>query len=176
MTGDNSNSSPSSKLTLGVIRLVMGLAVAGIFIGSTFLLLSATLDIAGAILTTLLGDNLQAHGDLRLAMIEAVDTILVSTVLYVIAIGLYQLFVGTGLSLPGWLQTNDVGDLEGRLAGMVVTVISVIFLTQALESEDPQALLYAGLGIAAVISAISIFLYVEGKHKHPAEHDPASEE
>lgn len=176
MTENKPEASLSSTLILGVIRVVMGLAVAGIFIGSTFLLFSATLDIGSAILNTFVGENLQAHGDLRLAMIEAVDTILVSTVLYVIAIGLYQLFVGTSLSLPGWLQTDDVGDLEGRLAGMVVTVISVIFLTLALESEEPQELLYAGLGVAAVIAAISIFLYVESKHKHKNEHDETSAE
>ncbi len=169
MTEGNSNSSRSSEIAFGVIRVVMGLAVAGIFIGTTILLVSATIDIVAAIASTFMGDNAHEPGYLRLAMIEAVDTILVSTVLYVIAIGLYQLFVGTNLVLPAWLQTDDVGDLEGRLAGMVVTVISVIFLTLALQSNDSQVLLVAGLGIAAVISAISVFLYVEGKHK--TDHD-----
>ena len=174
MTDNNPNSSVSSRFAFVVIRAVMGLAVTGIFIGSTVLLFSATIDIGAAIINSLLGDSL--HGDLRLSMIEAVDTILVSTVLYVIAIGLYQLFVESGLSLPGWLQTDDVSDLEQRLAGMVVTVVSVIFLTLALESNDPQTLLSSGLGFAAVITAISIFIYVENKHKHLTEHDQTSDD
>jgi uncharacterized membrane protein YqhA len=152
-------------MALRIIPAVMGLAVAGIFVGSTVLLFSATVDIAISIWETFASAEGHESGFLRLAMIEAVDTILVSTVLYVIAIGLFQLFVSDRIRLPGWLHTDDVGDLEQRLAGMVVTVVSVIFLTKALEYQDNLALLNSGLGIAAVIVAISLFLYVEGRHK-----------
>lgn len=164
----------SSSWAVRIIRVVMSLAVAGIFIGSTTLLLAATLDIARAIWHTVAGSADHESGVLRLAMIEGVDTILVATVLYIIAIGLFQLFVNNTLQLPAWLHTEDVSDLEQRLAGMVVTVISVIFLTQVLESHGDPGLINFGLAIAAVIAAISLFIYVEGLHKRhqePDEHD-----
>lgn len=161
---------PSYAMT--ILRVLIGLAVIGIFIGSSVLLFSATLDIARAIWNSLSGSDSHGSAVLRVAMIEAVDTILVSTVLYVIAIGIFQLFVDRRMNLPAWLHTEDIGDLERRLAGMVVSVISVIFLTQALEAQGGPDLVYSGLGIAAVIAAIGLFSYVEGLHRR---HDNADD-
>lgn len=161
-----------SSFTTTILRVLIGLAVIGIFIGSSVLLFSATLDIAQAIWNTLSGSEAHGSNMLRLAMIEAVDTILVSTVLYVIGIGIFQLFISSQVNLPAWLRTEDIGDLEQRLAGMVVSVVSVIFLTQALEAEGGTDLAYSGLGIAAVIAAISLFSYVEGLERR---HDNADD-
>ena len=154
---------PLLARVFGATRYIMALAVLGIFVGSVALLLSGAFDIFAAVWHQLT-DTGASRGDLRLHMIEAVDTILVATVLFVIAAGLYQLFVHPALNLPPWMQTDSVDDLELRLAGMVVTILSVIFLTAALEWEGEGGLLGFGLAIASVIAAVALFLYQESRH------------
>jgi len=146
-------------------RYIMALAVAATFFGATVLLLTAITDMFSAVWQVIV-DKKALEEPLRLVMIESIDTVLVSTVLYVIAIGLYQLFVDPLLHsrLPAWLRIEDVGELENRLAGMVVTVLGVLFVSKALEWDGTEALLYFGLAVGAVIAAISFFLYQEGKH------------
>src|SRR5512147_1887145 len=48
---------------------------------------------------------------LILAFIELTDLFLLATVLYVIAIGLFELFVDDRLHLPNWLEIHDLNDL-----------------------------------------------------------------
>ena len=48
-----------------------------------------------------------------------VDQFLIGTVLFVIAVGLYQLFFTTmRMPLLRWLLVHDVGDLERKLIGL----------------------------------------------------------
>lgn len=151
----------------GATRYVMTVAVFAVFLGATVLLVDGIVQMAGAVWHGVFGGQAEASDSvsLRIEVIEAVDVILVATVLFVIAFGLYQLFVDPTLrsTLPPWLRISAIGNLEVRLAGMVITVLSIIALTQALEPHDGAA---NGLGfeIAAVIAAISLFLYQESKH------------
>jgi uncharacterized membrane protein YqhA len=62
------------------------------------------------------------------AFIELIDLILLGTVLYIVAIGLYQLFIDADLKLPAWLQTNDLDDLKHKLLGVVIILLGVTFL------------------------------------------------
>jgi uncharacterized membrane protein YqhA len=151
---------------IGGTKYIMVVAVIGIFIGSMVLLISSAIQMFTSVWDVLFGDP-NYHGDeLRVDLIESVDTVLVATVLYMIAIGLYQLFINRSLELPSWLQTDGLEDLETRLGGMVITVLSVIFVTVALESRGEKDILNFGLAIAAIVLAVSVFLFVEGKHSH----------
>jgi hypothetical protein len=66
---------------------------------------------------------------------------------------------------------SAISNLEVRLAGMVVTERSIIALTRALESHGAAASTGVGFEIAAIIAAISLFLYQESKH-HPPDKGP----
>lgn len=167
--------SPEIRPTLftrmfGATRYVMTLAVVAVFVGATVLLVDGIIQMGSAVWHGIFGNKLEATDSisLRVAVIESVDVILVATVLFVIAFGLYQLFVDPNLrsSLPSWLRITSIGNLEVRLAGMVITVLSIIALTQALESHG-DAVNGFGFEIAAVIAAISLFLYQESKHHRP---------
>lgn len=159
----------------GAARYVMTLASLSVFVGATVLLVMGIVEMAGAVWHVLsAGQNPAAESvSLRVAVIEAVDVILVATVLFLIAFGLYQLFVDPKLrsTLPAWLQISAISNLEVRLAGMVITVLSIIALTRALESHGEAAATGVGFEIAAVIAAVSLFLFQESKH-HPPGADP----
>ncbi|MCB0133017.1 MAG: YqhA family protein [Caldilineaceae bacterium] len=151
-----------SRLTAST-RYLWVIAAVAVMVGAFVLLLSAAFDLVGAVIGALSGATTSEL--LRIAMIEAVDTILVSTVMYVISIGLLQLFVSKDLhtQLPRWLQVTGVEDLESRLTGMVVTVISVIALSHVLEWHGGWDILAMGLSAAAIIAAIGLFLRSEHK-------------
>ena len=161
----------------GATRYVMTLAVLAVFVGATVLLVDGIIEMGSAVWHRIYEyqPNVTDSVALRVAVIEAVDVILVATVLYVIAFGLYQLFVDPKLSstLPRWLRISTIGNLEVRLAGMVITVLSIIALTAALEAHGDASGSGVGFEIAAIIAAISLFLYQESKHHRP---DSTSEE
>jgi uncharacterized membrane protein YqhA len=156
----------------GATRYVMTVASLAVFVGATVLLVVGIIEMAGAVWHALFAGQIQTAESvsLRVAVIEAVDVILVATVLFLIAFGLYQLFVDPTLrsTLPAWLQISAISNLEVRLAGMVVTVLSIIALTRALESHSAAAGTGVGFEIAAIIAAISLFLYQESKHHPPS--------
>ena len=154
-----------AKRMLAATRFLWVIAAVTVFVGALSLLILAVLELVGGIIASFTG----AAEDLtlRIILIESVDTILVATVMYVIALGLFQLFVAPDLQfqLPHWLRVSSVGDLESRLTGMTVSVISVILLSQILEWHGGWDILALGLTVAAVIAAISMFLGVEGRHR-----------
>ena len=162
---------------LGGTRYIILIAVLGVFFGSMALLLVSTFEMVSAVLDVITNESSHGMSDLRIVLIEAVDAILVATVLYVIAVGLYQLFVNPNIDVPKWLHTEGLGDLEQRLAGMSITVLSVIFVTAALESHGNDGnILGFGLATAAVIAAISLFLFQHSRHHESSYREETHEE
>ena len=98
-------------------------------------------------------------------LIKQADYALLATVLYVLALGLYSLFVDDRVPMPGWLRIHDLGQLKELLAGVVVVAIAVIFLGQALTWDGTTNLLAPGLASAAVIAALALFLWQAAKER-----------
>lgn len=145
-------------------RYMVMLAVIGTFVGSAVLLLVGISEVVYAIVYAVQSFGDVHSGELKAAMIESVDTFLVATVLFLIALGLYQLFVNSSIALPAWLQTQSVEDLEHRLAGLVIVVLAVIFLTQAFQWEGGIGILWFGLSAGVVILAVASFLQKTSHH------------
>ena len=153
----------------------MTVAVLAVFGGATVLLIEGIIEMVRAVSRELFGSGMleESAVSLRVAVIEAVDVILVATVLFVIAFGLYQLFVDHALrqALPPWLQIDAISSLEVRMAGMVITVLGIIALTQALEPSREASEASIGFQIAAVIAALSLFLLQESRRNHSGSGD-----
>jgi uncharacterized membrane protein YqhA len=126
-----------------VILLVAG----AIHTGRTLARVVAVADVSAAALKTL-----------ALACIETVDVFLLATVFYIVAVGLYELFVDEAIELPAWLVIHDLDDLKGKLAGVVVVVLGVLFLGHAVRWDGGGDLLSLGASIALVIGALTYFL------------------
>ena len=88
---------------------------------------------------------------------EFVHQFLVGTVLYITAIGLYQLFVNP-VPMPGWLHIDSPDELEGSLISVTVVVLAVNFLGIVVTRNQQLNILEYGAGIALPIGALAIFV------------------
>jgi uncharacterized membrane protein YqhA len=104
---------------------------------------------------------------LVVGFIEVADIFLLAVVLYIMSVGLYELFIDDTLPLPTWLVIHNLEDLKEKLVGVVIVVLAVFFLGRVIESQAPIEVLYLGGGISLVIYALSYFSsrVLEGGHK-----------
>lgn len=98
----------------------------------------------------------KATKSLSIQVIELVDGILLATVVYIVALGLYELFVDPELPVPAWLHVESLDDLKAKLVGVVVVLLGVTFLRYATAWDGSHGILYVGGGIALVVGALAL--------------------
>jgi uncharacterized membrane protein YqhA len=125
------------------------------------LLVYGALEIGTIVTATRRGEAVSAAGAkvLALSLIEVTDVFLIGIVLFIIALGLYALFVDDTLPLPPWLEIHDLDDLKAKLISVVVAVLAVLFLGEVVKWDGERPLLGFGAGIALVIAALTLFLF-----------------
>ena len=135
------------------------------------LLAATALILFGAVETVVVIQQVIAKGDfssktaksLLLSFIEITDIFLLATVLYITALGLYELFIDDRAPVPHWLAIHTLDDLKDKLIGVVVVVIGVGFLGQFTTWNGETNLLISGGGAALVIAALTFFLGQKSK-------------
>lgn len=98
-------------------------------------------------------------------LFEALDCFLVGTGLIVIAVGLYELFIG-GLEVPDWMLVDSLDELKAKFVFVIIPVMAAKFVQKILK-QDTNALdtLYYGGAIAIITLALSAFVFVSIKEK-----------
>jgi len=154
-------SEPSALVrVLGLSRYMIIVAVLATLVAATTLLVygaAETVGVVASLFGPAAGAPKGAKG-LILTFIELTDLFLLATVLYVIAIGLFELFVDDRVALPHWLEIHDLNDLKEKLIGVIIVVMAVVFLGQVVTWDGERQLLGYGAGIALVIVALTYFL------------------
>ncbi len=135
----------------------LGLAAAAFFVFGGFLLIQLIIQSALAFLGVIPVDAHSAEAiPLEIEILESVHQFLIGTVLYITAVGFYQLFIKE-VKLPEWLSINSTEELETNLVGVIVVVLAINFLGFVFTG-DAQALLQYGAGIALPIAALGLFV------------------
>ncbi len=98
--------------------------------------------------------------------IEMIDLFLLGTVLYIVALGLYDLFVDDTLSMPSWLVIHDLDDLKGKLLGVVIVLLAVTFLGDVVNWNGDNSILALGLAVGLVLLALGYLLGRSIKSRH----------
>jgi uncharacterized membrane protein YqhA len=101
--------------------------------------------------------------EIALEFIQVVDLFLIGTVFYIIALGLYELFIDDRLELPAWLVIRNLDDLKAKLISGIVVIMGVYFLGALIEGDGKVDLLRLGAAIALVIGALTLFQYVKAR-------------
>lgn len=156
---------PRFLRALSTSRYLIFVAVVAILIAATSLLIHGALETV-AVVRSLIDPSLtgpRGTKGLILAFIELTDLFLLATVLYVIAIGLFELFVDDRLDVPNWLEIRNLDDLKQKLIGVMIVVLGVVFLGQVVTWDGQRDLLGFGGGIALVIAALTWFLSQQPK-------------
>ncbi len=105
----------------------------------------------------------------EIEIIEYVHTFLIGTVLYITAVGLYQLFIEE-IQFPGWLRIDSTEELETNLIGVTVVVLAVNFLGITFTG-DPSLLFEYGAGIALPIASLALFVGLRTWSTHLSKSD-----
>jgi uncharacterized membrane protein YqhA len=155
---------------LGMSRLIIVLAIIGIGLSSAVMLIYAIISLGLAIFHAFRESAYTIDGvqHLALELIELTDFFLLGMVLYVVAIGMYELFIDPNIPVPDWMRVESLDDLKTQIVNVVIVMLIVTFLGVALSTKEGGLdFLYFGLAIAVVVIAVSFFNWVHhkgGKH------------
>ena len=142
-------------------RFVVAVPAIGAIIGSFVLMIIGVLDVVQAIVKLV---NVEVPTkESVVSILTAVDTLLLATVLLVIGYGLYELFVDSSVKLPPWLEIRSLDDLKGKLIGVVVAIVAVVFLGYLVDANEAIDVMYIGAGAGAVVIGLAAFTYATHK-------------
>ena len=101
-----------------------------------------------------------------LSFVEMIDLFLLGAVLYIVALGLYQLFIDDALELPRWLEVHDLDDLKAKVIGVIIVLLGVIFLGYVIEWDGQRDILALGIAVSLVMAALSLMYFLGQRHHH----------
>lgn len=162
------NNHPATGHTSAVDRAVAG-------VGRIVALVAVTaLTLGGLALTFLaIGVGAQATYDafrelsrgeassstLKVEFIGFASLVLQATALFVIAVGLFSLFVRP-LAVLGALQARSLQELEHKVLGIIVVILATAFVEQFIKSNDALETLYFALSLGISVAALAGFQLV----------------
>lgn len=150
-----SDARETARKLAGWTRFVAGVPCFGLFISSLALVIFTTIKV---LITTYEGVTGHfALGELAIEYVEFTDLYLLAVVLYIMALGLFSLFITDEIELPSWLVFRDFDDLKERLVSVIIVMLGVHFLGIVLKGASGIDLLWLGVAIGVVIVSLTIF-------------------
>jgi uncharacterized membrane protein YqhA len=146
---------------LGLTRFAVVVPAIASMVGALLLMAQGSIAIVSVVIDAIFNNSY-----LKVTIVDvltAVDAILLGTVLLVIGYGLYELFVDDLIQTPSWLQVKDLDDLKSKLIGVVVAIISVVFVGVFVDANRASEVLAYGLGAGALVAGLALFAYATRK-------------
>lgn len=155
---------------LGGTRLVIALAVFATFLGAMLLLVGSAIAAVRLVWDEILDGGLETftvrHVDhLGVQVVQLTDSVLLGTVLYIISLSLYQLFIDDSIPVPKWMRVHDLMELKRDLVSVTVVLLSVTFLGEVVDRGSDDNILPLGIAIAAVTIALAFFNWLSPKER-----------
>jgi uncharacterized membrane protein YqhA len=161
-------------------RFFIAIAVLGTFVASVTLIISGTISVFKVTKDAIAdGDTgVDASKHMAVDYLQLVDIFLLGTALYIIALGLYELFIDDSLPMPKWLIIATFEDLKEKLIGVIIVLLGVSFLGTAVTWTGDSNILNLGVATAAIILALALALYLSTKSHaiHASEHQASAEQ
>ena len=94
---------------------------------------------------------------------SVIDVFLLSMVLYIFALGLYELFIGK-LNVPPWLSIETVDELKAKLASVVILFVAIAYVKVLVDWQNPVDTLLFGAATGILIAVL--IQYYKAKEVH----------
>ncbi len=149
---------------MGVLRKILAgsrfliiISVLGTLAGSIIVLGYGAVTVIGVLITIVYFHQFSTEEVKIVAAtsVELIDLFLLSTILYIVSLGLYKLFIDATLPLPGWLVITDLNDLKERILGVIIVLLAISFLGYLVEWHfGDYSIAASGVAVALVLFAI----------------------
>ena len=149
------------RTVVGYTRFTVFVPALASIVGALLLMAQGSIAVIQAVISAIVSQA--PLKDSIVEVLTAVDAILLGTVLLVIGYGLYELFVDDKITVPAWLQINDLDDLKSKLIGVVVAIIAVIFVGVLVDANRADDVLSFGVGAGALVLALGVFSFATKK-------------
>jgi uncharacterized membrane protein YqhA len=145
----------------GSSRFFVIVAIVGAFVAGVILHVYATVLVFQLGWAALTGGPSSVEGVelLSVQFVGLVDVFLLGIVLYLIAVGFYQLFINPELPVPAWLRIDDLDELKVKLIAVIIVMLGVNFLG-VVELDEGGSVIEVGAAVALVIAALGLILFV----------------
>lgn len=151
-------------------RYLVNLAVVAALVGAAAILVYGVIVLVHLIIELIYARNFtsEAIKTITLGFIQLIDLLFLGIAMYIIALGLYHLFIDSSLRLPSWLKIEDFDELKVILMSVVIVILAVNFTGIVVDWDGSATILHLGLAIAAVITGLGLILYVRVLSSHHA--------
>ncbi len=152
------------KKLLELGHMVALLPSISLFVGASFLGIYGVYILLETLYKVFTQPELRDATILSTKLISVMDIHLLSVVLYIFAVGLYDLFIGK-LNTPEWLEIKNIDDLKAKLVSVIILILAITFTKNVVKWEKPVDTLLFGASIAVVIFVLILYHREKGK-KH----------
>lgn len=160
-------------------RFLVLVAVVGILAASIAMFFKGCIEVVQGVRAFQVGlasfrPNSADDKNVILSFVPAVDNYLFATILLIISMGLYELFISEidprsrkEKTRPSWLRVNDLDDLTSRIGEVIIMILIVNFfkLSFSINYERPIDLLILGGGVLLISGSLVVAHHVSGERK-----------
>ena len=146
-------------------RFIAFIPVVGLFLSAIYLTISSLVTSVFVIIDAVTG-GLSVKGSL-VEFVESADIFLLAIVLYIIALGIYSLFISDDIMLPKWLEFHTLDDLKEKFISVVIVALGVSFFGTVIGGASAMDIAFKGIGIACVIFTLSYYAKAVLSKKQP---------
>lgn len=148
------------RRALAASRFLVLAAVFGSFVGAVAVLAyGAAASVGLAVEAFSSGAPVVKHAKaLAVSYIELIDVFLLGTVLYIVSLGLYELFIDDKLPTPDWLVIGSLDDLKELVLRVIAVMLGVYFVGHVALWDGSARILELGIAVALVLAALALLI------------------
>lgn len=134
-----------------------------LFVGAVFLGMYGVFLLVETLYKAITDPTMRDTTYLSTKFISIMDIHLLSVVLYIFAVGLYELFVDK-LNVPEWLKIESIDNLKAKLSSVIVLILAITFTKKLVEWKNALETLMFGIAVAVVIAVLVFYYKVKESH------------
>ena len=156
-------------------RYLVIISVLGTLVGSIIVLVYGAVTVVSVLIEIFFNHIVFTTEEVKIvavSSVELIDLFLLSTILYIVSLGLYRLFIDPTLPLPGWLEIGDLNDLKERILGVIIVLLAISFLGYVVEWKfGDYSIVALGIAIGLVLFAVGYSLTSGALHGKSTQSD-----